>query len=136
LPKCGIFLFSATRLDEKELTFYYNIPSDILKTVTEKKTPFVPKKNVIYNYIHLESDVDKISAACKLLNNTRVRTLILLNSNSKCLLWKDAFIPSFSDRLIAVQSGLSYTERVKAFKAFEENEGNILVTSSNVYWKA
>jgi hypothetical protein len=135
LPKGRLFLFSATRLDEKELTFYCNIPSDVLKTVGEKKTPFVPKKNVSYNYAPLESDADKISAACKLLNRTQVRSLILLNNNSKCLLWKEGLAFSFSNRLIVVQSGLSYAERMKAFKEFEDNEGNILVTSSNVYWE-
>ncbi len=135
LPKGRLFLFSATRLEERELTFYCNIPPDCLITIGEKKTRFVPKENIHYSFLHLENNDAKIAASFALLNMARVRTLILLNNNCNCLLWKNALNKKFADRLTVVQSGLTYLERMKAFKTFDEGDAKILVTSSNVYWE-
>lgn len=135
LPKGRLFIFSATRLEPEELEFYCNIPRNILRTVGERKTTFVPKPNVAYRYCACSGDEDKLSRITELLKTKSLPTLILMNNNSKCLLLSEEISKTFGNRLVLVPSGLKYQERVKAFDTFTNLQDGILLTSSNVYWE-
>jgi superfamily II DNA/RNA helicase len=134
LPKGRLFLFSATRLDKEELTFYCDIPQRVLRISGKKMTKFIAKENVEYRCLSLHSDVDKITCATTLLKKN-LSTLILLNNNSNCLSWNDALSKTCGDRVVVVQSGLKYSDRVKRFEKFSRSRDKILLTASNVYWE-
>lgn len=130
-----LFLFSATRLDEEELAFYCDIPKNVLRTVGEKKTKFVPKKNVNYHYIPCMSVSDKIHCATSLISETMMPTLVLLNNNSNCLVWNDELSKRYGDRIVFIPSRLKYTDRAKTFAKFTKSSSKVLITSSNVFWE-
>jgi superfamily II DNA/RNA helicase len=135
LSKGRLFLFSATRLDEEELAFYCDIPTDALRTVGKKAITFVTKENVDYRYIPCVSISDKIHCAASLIEKFALPTLILLNNSSNCVIWKSELSKSCGDRIVFIPSRLKYTDRVKAFEKFAKGEDRILVTSSNVFWE-
>jgi superfamily II DNA/RNA helicase len=135
VPKGRLFLFSATLLDPRELQFYCNIPKEMIETTGESQSDFVPKKNVSYRYILCGSDHEKKDLVISLLKNTKLRTLVLVNSNSMCLKWDEAFSKELKDRVIAIQSRLHFTERFKIYRRFMNHPNPILLTSSSVYWE-
>jgi len=134
LPKGRLFLFSATRLTEDELGFYCNIPKDLIKTLGEDQSIFTPKTNVSYGYVVFE-EADKVKMSMDLLQKSVLTTLILLNNKNNCEIWASEFNKTFPDRVVVIESGLKHSERIKAYKKFLEKEGNILITSSNVFWE-
>jgi Helicase conserved C-terminal domain len=135
IPKGRLFLFSATRLTEEELGFYCNIPKDFIKTLGEGQSVFTPKTNVSYGYIACETEDEKIKVSLDLLQENTVTTLILLNNKSNCEIWASEFNKKYSNRVISIESGLKHSQRISAYKKFLEKEGNILITSSNVFWE-
>ena len=135
VPKGKLFLFSATLLDPKELQFYCNIPNEMVQNIGDSQNDFVPKKNVAYRYISCNSNGEKKNLVVFLLKNTRLRTLILVNSNSMCLKWDKALSRKLGNRVMTIGSGLHYTERLNVYRKFVCHPNPILLTSSNVYWE-
>jgi hypothetical protein len=135
VPRGRLFLFSATLLDSSELQFYCSIPKEMVRTTSGSGDEFVPKKSVAYHYVLCESDYEKKNLAVTLLKGTKLRTLILLNSNSVCLNWKETLARWFGKRVITIESGLHYTERLRIYREFVSHPSPILLTSSSVFWE-
>ena len=135
LPQGRLFLFSATRLDQEELSFYCDIPETLIKTLGEEQVEFSPKANVNYGYVACDTDANKIKLSTDLLEKINQPTLILLNNKQNCEIWAADLNKILPDRVITIESGLSHSQRLRAYKKFFEKEDNILLTSSNVFWE-
>ncbi|MCW3999521.1 MAG: helicase-related protein [Candidatus Bathyarchaeota archaeon] len=136
LPNGRLLLFSATRLDEEELSFYCNIKKSLVKTFGENQTVFTPKSNVTYNFL-VCTDTEKIATCIELVKNINqaMPTLILMNNKFNSEIWTSEFSKVFNNRVVKIDSGLCYSDRNKAYKNFVETDDRILITSSNVFWE-
>jgi superfamily II DNA/RNA helicase len=135
MPKGRLFLFSATPLDGEELHFYCNVPKETIQTVGRRQIDFVPKENVIYCNTLCKSDSEKMGFVISLLKDSKLPTLILVNSNLMCLKWSHELLSELGARVNTIQSGLHYTKRLRIYKEFTSHPDRILVTSSSVYWE-
>jgi hypothetical protein len=137
IPARKLLLFSATALNKEELRFYCNIPITYFDRTNDGQHRFVPKKNVNYVNTPLGSTKEKIELTQKLLAQSSMRSLILINNNRKCLFWNKKITEEseLEDRVVMIKSALNYTKRMDLYKKFISKPNGILITSSSVYWE-
>ena len=137
IPAIKLLLFSATALNKEELQFYCNIPLTYFNGAIHGQHSFVPKKNVNYVHTPLGSTKEKIELTQKLLMQSSMRSLVLLNNNRKCLIWNKIIAQqsALENRVVMIKSGLNYRKRMDLYRKFIKKQNGILITSSSVYWE-
>lgn len=137
IPARKLLLFSATALNKEELRFYCNIPLTYFDGAIDGQHRFVPKKNLNYVHTPLGSTKEKIELTQKLLMQSSMRSLILINNNRKCLIWNKKITQEneLEDRVVTIKSALDYTKRMDLYRKFIIKPNGILITSSSVYWE-
>jgi Rad3-related DNA helicase len=125
-------LFSATTLSNEELQFYCGIePSLIQRAMPVSPAPSLAQTSSLYLSTRDQLNASqKLRIVRRLLRETRVRTLILVNNANHV---KELARHLGKKRLVAATG--PHMQRMKDFRQFMARKTAILLTSSSVFWE-